>query len=203
MRPHWAVGPLVLEVPGHLRPVPVLQAIGIGIACQFPDEILVTGRVPGVIVLVVVAFEVQLSGVGLGILFDVDLLSSQCLPQAAAVEDIGQAREARRAMELQGDLAGEVEPERHFLLLSRRGKGGRQACQVAAPNELLEELGLRDAAHDLHVIDVPFPEHLAHQGFVFLKGIPGGHGDPLGKECNRLPWARRYFVRRSQVRSIS
>ena len=98
--------------------VPLLQKSRFGITSQLAYEIVIARSPPGVGVLVVIALELQIPLILLRIDLALHLTTFQSVSEATTVEDVRKARETRSSVELQGDLAGEVDPQRHLFLLA-------------------------------------------------------------------------------------
>jgi len=124
------------------------------------------------VVLVVIASEhgARLARVGVPSVFD--LPWPQRVQQPPAVEHIGIGAKAHGTVKPEGELTGEIKPQRHLLLLARTGIVGRQLLEHSLTQEQSKELGLLHGSYDLHIVEVAVVEGLGHKGLIELERVP-------------------------------
>src|SRR3974390_1526035 len=159
------------QATGNLAVEPSVQALALGGAGQLAQEVLIARCLSVVVVLVVEtgAGQGHIPGLRVG-----GFATSQFWPQG--VDQTARAQDAREgmmtlgAMELQTDLAGEIEPDGNFLFFSRRGVGVSQTLKDLPVDELPKEISLERFPHMFQVIDLAASESLQDEGPVVFKG---------------------------------
>ena len=112
----------------HFPVEPVMQPIGVGVAGELAQEILIAGSLPAVGVLVVesCAGQRDVSGVRMHRL--APYVGAERGDQATRAEHIGKGV-IGGVVELETDLAGQIKPDGHFFFFPRSGIGFRQTGQ--------------------------------------------------------------------------
>ena len=187
-------GPERLILAHDGRAEPVLECRRRRVAGQLAQEVLVARGGPGVEVLAVEPADRRAPARRRLVGLVLDAVGVEGVEQAAAVDDVGIGPEAHGAVEPQRQLARQVEPERDFLLLARRGVRRRQPPEDPVAEEPAEEVRLAHLPHHLDVIELPAAERLHDERLVLLEGFPTHRVGPpfLGRAARPgAPAARR------------
>src|ERR1019366_8161748 len=106
---------------------------------KLAEAVLVAGGLAVVVVFVVEprAGQGHVAGVRMQT-FAAAQLGSQCLDQASAAQNAREGVIALGAVEFEAEFAGQINPDRHFFLFSRRGVGFGQALDNLPPDEMTE-----------------------------------------------------------------
>src|SRR5512140_2109560 len=109
---------------------------------ELAQEVLIAGALPIVIVLVVKAGAGQrhIAGLRMPRLATAHLWP-QRLDQTAGAQDAWEGVIALGAVELEAEFAGQINPDRHFLLFAWRGIGISQALDDLPADEVAEQVG--------------------------------------------------------------
>ena len=158
-----------------------MQRLSLGIAGKLPEKVLVTRRLPIAIVLAIEARTRQryLAGFRMPGLAAAQL-RPQGINQAAGAQQAGIGVIALRAVELEAEFTGEIQPHWHFLLFARPGVTRGQPLQHLPVDQLAEEVGLDGFGDRLEVIDLAPAEGLLQPvdggQEAFMKPDQGGAG---------------------------
>src|SRR5450756_997748 len=112
-------------------------------AGKLAEEVLVAGRLAVIVVFVVEprAGQGHVAGVRMQTSAATQL-GSQRLDQASAAQNAREGVIALGAVKFEAEFAGQINPDRHFLFLARRGIGCGQALDDLPPDEVTEQVRL-------------------------------------------------------------
>jgi len=105
------------------------------------------------------------------------------------------------AVELEAELTGDVQPDRHFLFPPRRGIASGQPPQDLPLDQLAEEVGLDGFGDRLQIIDLAPAEGLHDETTIVFEGQQVHYRFRLF-ETGRGGGSRRAFSSRSMVISV-
>src|SRR5664279_3660696 len=97
-------------------------------------------------------------------------LGSQRLDQATAAQNAREGVIALGAVKFEAEFAGQVNPDRLFLFLPRRGIGFGQTLDDLPLDEVTEQVRLGGFGDVLQVVDLALAQSLQHEGAVEVEG---------------------------------
>src|SRR5579859_110698 len=147
-----------------------MQGVGFRVASELAEEVLIARGLAVIVILIVEAWAGQRHVLGLGMPgLAASQLRAQRFDQSARAQNAWEGVIALGAVQLEAQLAREVNPDRHLLFFPRRGIGFSQALDDLAPDEVTEQVrfgGFRDV---LQVIDVTVAQGVQYEGSIVLK----------------------------------
>jgi hypothetical protein len=136
---------------------------------QLAKIVLVAGRRPRVKIARVESCAVDGHVAGLGIDLPGRDLRPQGIDPSTRADDQGITVKAVRAVQPQGQLAGDIHPQRNVMAFPRRGVVAGELVDQALAEKELKELGLRHVRGQFEIIEPSFAKFVDHVGLVVFE----------------------------------
>src|SRR4030067_2296338 len=162
-------GPVRFKNPYYIAVEPGHQPPGVGVPGRLAQVVLIAGRLALILILLVESRTVECHVSRLRVYSLMTHRRAEGIDHTARAHHIRKSEEAVDAVETQGDVPGNIYPQRNIVFLTWRGVCCRQFVQYLLRGDGLEEGGFRHFVGRIDIIKLAPAESLHHQRIMALK----------------------------------